>query len=333
MLKKKWLIIGGTTLLLIIVIVIAIIAIEGKTDVTASKSEEQVEQKNELDNKETNEIDKVDDKDKQDELKNEPTIETDNSNPTEKHSAENPTTETVEKKTESNTSNDNTSNKEENKSKNTTTTKTTTVTESIQFETVRQNDSSLEKGKEVVAQNGQNGVRTITYKETYVDGKLTNKVQVPSTVTKNPVNKIVKVGTKESSPKPAPENSKMLSASQAKSILNQNGNFKKSANGNEFYYLDDSNTQAIRVVVGSNHVTRIYWNNIPYVSMEGTKDELIAILGEELGTHEYEYGQRVRREIESTVRSAANAVYGSGTAKANQLYSQILNSGSRTFGF
>lgn len=154
-------------------------------------------------------------------------------NTTEEKTKENKSTDTVkvEQQTENKTSsNNNSSKKEESKPKNVTTTKTTTATESIPFETVRQNDASLEKGKEVVAQNGQNGVRTITYKETYVNGKLTKKEQVPSKVTKNPVNKVIKVGTKQ----PAPT----TKTSGAKSILNEAGVFGKSYDGTEYFYLD-----------------------------------------------------------------------------------------------
>ena len=77
------------------------------------------------------------------------------------------------------------------------TTKTETKTESIAFKTVRQDDPTLEKGKEVVAQNGVNGTRTITYTVTYTDGKETGRTVASDKVTKEPVNQIIKVGTKE----------------------------------------------------------------------------------------------------------------------------------------
>src|SRR5690606_17111807 len=83
---------------------------------------------------------------------------------------------------------------EPSQAKTVTTTKTTTATEFIPY---RQNDPSLEKGKEVVAQLGQNGIKTITYEETYVNGKLSSKEQIASQITKQPVNQIIKVGTKE----------------------------------------------------------------------------------------------------------------------------------------
>lgn len=196
------------------------------------------------------------------------------------------------------------------------TTKTTTATETIAFKTENKNDSSLEKGKTKVVQNGQNGTRTITYKETYKDGKLASKDQVSSKVTKNPVNKVVHVGTKA----PAPA---YLSASQAHSVLAGSG-MKK--NGNE-YTLQSVHGQAVKVVVGSNHVSSIHHNTTSYISMGGmTKQELIDMLGPVEGQKEYEYGLKVRAEIEKAVRAAANAVYGAGTSKANALYNELISS-------
>lgn len=80
------------------------------------------------------------------------------------------------------------------------TTKTTTSSESISFDTIEEKDSSLEKGKTKVIQEGQKGVRTITYKETYSNGKLASKKEISSEVTKQPVDKIINVGTKEPQP-------------------------------------------------------------------------------------------------------------------------------------
>jgi len=52
--------------------------------------------------------------------------------------------------------------------------------------------------------------------------------------------------------------------------------------------------------------------------MAASKAGLIEILGKEQGEKEYQYGLKVRAEIERTARAAANAVYGSGTAQAKQ---------------
>ena len=78
------------------------------------------------------------------------------------------------------------------------TTKTETKTETIAFTTIQENDNTLEVGKTAVKQEGQNGVLTITYTVTLTDGVVTNRVEVSRTTTRQPVNKIVLVGTKES---------------------------------------------------------------------------------------------------------------------------------------
>lgn len=203
------------------------------------------------------------------------------------------------------------------------TTKNTTATQSIPFQTIRENDSSLEKGKEVVAQNGQTGVKTIAYKETYVNGKLSSKEVVSSTVTKQPVNKIVKVGTKEVQATPT-----YLSASQAKSILSSSGVF--SVSGHRYTHIA-GNRDVITVSVGSNHVSSIYYDGGPYQTYtSGTEEMYVEAFGPELGKEMYDDAQKKKGEIERAVRAAANAVYGSGTAKANELYSQIMSS-SETF--
>lgn len=78
------------------------------------------------------------------------------------------------------------------------TTKTETKTETIAFETIEENDNTLEVGKTTVKQEGQNGVLTITYTVTLTDGVETNRVETSRTRTTEPVNRIVLVGTKES---------------------------------------------------------------------------------------------------------------------------------------
>ena len=200
-----------------------------------------------------------------------------------------------------------------------TTTKTTTATESIPFKTVKKNDSSLEKGKTKVIQEGKNGVRTITYKETYTNGKLTKKEQTGSKVTTQPVDKIIAVGTKA----PAP---KYLSASQAHSILGGSGMRKA---GSEYYFDVGSYGTSVKTKVGSSRVTSIYFNPSAYLPYKYTsKQQLIDLYGKDEGTKIYNEGQRIASQIEKAVRASANAVYGAGTSKANQLYNEIINAKS-----
>lgn len=77
------------------------------------------------------------------------------------------------------------------------TTKTETRTFVIAFKTVRQNDTTLEEGKTIVKQEGQNGEITITYTVTYTDGKETDRTEISRTINKQPVYKVILVGTKE----------------------------------------------------------------------------------------------------------------------------------------
>lgn len=193
------------------------------------------------------------------------------------------------------------------------TTKTTTSTESIPFQTVRQDDPTLEKGKEVVAQEGQDGVKTITYKETYTNGKLTSKDVISSKVTKQPVNKIVKVGTKVNQ--------------TAAQILDNVGLFDKSADGNTYTYaIDYQFGTDVTVLLTDGKVSGIYYVANNYMGWDLSLDQCIQYFGQEDGPKEYQYAQTGRANIEKAVRAAANAVYGSGTAQANSLYNEIINS-------
>ncbi|MDD6645519.1 MAG: G5 domain-containing protein [Oscillospiraceae bacterium] len=69
------------------------------------------------------------------------------------------------------------------------------VKESIDFQTEEQQSSSLNSGETQVTQEGVNGEKEVTYKVKYVDGKETSKKKISEKVTKEPVNKIVTVGT------------------------------------------------------------------------------------------------------------------------------------------
>ena len=79
-----------------------------------------------------------------------------------------------------------------------------TSTEVVPFQTITQNDATLPKGQTKVVQEGVNGERTTLTEVTTVDGKQTSKV-LENTITKEPVNKVIAVGTKEEAvPTPQP---------------------------------------------------------------------------------------------------------------------------------
>jgi resuscitation-promoting factor RpfB len=75
-------------------------------------------------------------------------------------------------------------------------TRTVTETRSIPFTTRTVRDSSLPKGTTRVRTKGVPGVRTLTYQVTVVNGVQTAKKLLREQVTRQPVSKVVAVGTK-----------------------------------------------------------------------------------------------------------------------------------------
>ncbi len=74
--------------------------------------------------------------------------------------------------------------------------KTRTTTESIAFKTVTERTSELYNDQKEVVTKGVNGQSETVYKDKYVDGVLESSVVKSETVIKEPVNQVVKVGTK-----------------------------------------------------------------------------------------------------------------------------------------
>lgn len=77
------------------------------------------------------------------------------------------------------------------------TNETITTTQAIDYKTLTQEDASRDKGAQVVTQQGQPGVREIVVELTYIDGVETSRITLSDTVTKQPVDHIVVIGTKE----------------------------------------------------------------------------------------------------------------------------------------
>ena len=69
--------------------------------------------------------------------------------------------------------------------------------EATNFKTIEQKDSSLYEGTTKVIQSGQKGESKVTRKIEKQNGKITQALIVSTEVLKEPVNKIVKVGTKK----------------------------------------------------------------------------------------------------------------------------------------
>lgn len=74
--------------------------------------------------------------------------------------------------------------------------------ERIDYKTIRENDGTLEKGKSRVEREGQEGQLEREIEITYENGEEVSREILAETVVQEPVNRIVKIGTK--APKPAP---------------------------------------------------------------------------------------------------------------------------------
>lgn len=70
----------------------------------------------------------------------------------------------------------------------------------IPYETEYVDDPNTAMGSEEVVTEGENGTKTLYYKDTYVDDKLEKTVLNSEKVTKKPVNKVIKRGTALNTP-------------------------------------------------------------------------------------------------------------------------------------
>lgn len=70
-------------------------------------------------------------------------------------------------------------------------------TKKLSFETIKKEDDTLAKGKTKVEQQGHQGEKEVTIEQTVINEKIIASKTVATKVTKNPVAKIILVGTKE----------------------------------------------------------------------------------------------------------------------------------------
>ena len=71
-----------------------------------------------------------------------------------------------------------------------------TATETIKYKTITNNSSSLYRGTTQVERDGKNGKRSVTYKDKFVNGKLSKSTELSHEILEEPVDKIVVKGTK-----------------------------------------------------------------------------------------------------------------------------------------
>lgn len=84
-----------------------------------------------------------------------------------------------------------------------TTTSSESVTEVIEHDSRREEDSSLLKGRTQVAVQGKDGERVTTYLVTKnADGEVIERIQVAESVVSEPVDEVIKVGTRVPPPPP-----------------------------------------------------------------------------------------------------------------------------------
>ena len=92
------------------------------------------------------------------------------------------------------------------------TTRYTAQVDEIPYDTVEIEDDGFAVGETEVTQNGENGTKETTYFETLINGTVVSSEAVEETVTKEPVDKVVVIGTKEPEPEPEPEEEEVQSA-------------------------------------------------------------------------------------------------------------------------
>jgi uncharacterized protein YabE (DUF348 family) len=78
------------------------------------------------------------------------------------------------------------------------------ATEVVPAPVTKKSDSTLYKGQTKTLKAGSDGAKIVTYKITKVDGKVESKKVIGSTVTQQPVTKVIAVGTKSRPSTPAP---------------------------------------------------------------------------------------------------------------------------------
>jgi len=82
--------------------------------------------------------------------------------------------------------------------------KSVSETQAVAFGVTNQDDATLAKGTKKTTTKGVAGEQSVTFDEVWVDGKLESRNQTGASVTKNPVNQVVAVGTNASTPTAPP---------------------------------------------------------------------------------------------------------------------------------
>lgn len=70
----------------------------------------------------------------------------------------------------------------------------------LEYDVVEEKSDKLQKGAKKVITNGENGLANVTYRVVVKNGVQTEKEEISRTVVREPVNKVIAVGTKEAAP-------------------------------------------------------------------------------------------------------------------------------------
>ena len=103
--------------------------------------------------------------------------------------------------------------------------------EEIEYETEYEYTSSLYKGETKVKQEGENGIKEITYEVVYVDGEEESREVVKEEVTKEAVNRIILVGTKQKS---------TSSSGSSKTVVSKEAVYDCDGSGHGYYIIEYS---------------------------------------------------------------------------------------------
>ena len=138
------------------------------------------------------------------------------------------------------------------------------VTKSIDYDVVYKYTSVLRPGQTQVRTYGEEGVRTITYRKTIVNGKVTDTEKVSDEVTKKPVNKVILKGTVVGTPmSKAPFNIELDDGGQPVE-------YKKVLSGTCTAYTSDAGDSGTRTATGKRTAVGLVAVN-PKVIPYGTK--------------------------------------------------------------
>ncbi len=70
------------------------------------------------------------------------------------------------------------------------------TTETLEYDTVTKSDSTVPSGTTKILQTGENGARTVAYKDKIVDGEVAESEELKEQVLKEPVDQVIAKGTK-----------------------------------------------------------------------------------------------------------------------------------------